>query len=132
MKIYLASFLLLAALTLTGCSYNKASEKEVIPADNKQQVMYEENLEQVEVFTIAEVAKHASAEDCWLLINDRVYDVTSYIAGSKHPGGAAILQGCGQENGTELFFTRPMGSGTAHSEGAQGYLENFYIGDLQK
>jgi len=89
------------------------------------------SVSQVE-YNLEEIAKHNNKSDCWLLINDKVYDVTDYIAGAKHPGGAAILEGCGKANGTELFATRPMGSGTPHSEKAYGYLENFFIADLQK
>jgi cytochrome b involved in lipid metabolism len=83
-------------------------------------------------YDLTEIAKHNKAEDCWLLINDKIYDVTEYIAGAKHPGGAAILEGCGQANGTELFATRPMGSGTPHPDKAYEYLENFYIANLKK
>jgi len=28
----------------------------------------------ISVFTLAEIAKHNSANDCWLLINNKVYD----------------------------------------------------------
>ncbi|MBT4849462.1 hypothetical protein HON36_01280 [Candidatus Parcubacteria bacterium] len=83
-------------------------------------------------FSMIEIAKHNSAKDCWLLIDSKVYDVTTYIAGAKHPGGAAILEGCGKANGTELFDTRPMGSGTPHSDKARSFLPNFYIGDFQE
>ncbi|GIW62642.1 MAG: hypothetical protein KatS3mg090_0468 [Patescibacteria group bacterium] len=81
------------------------------------------------VYTMAEVAQHSSKSDCWMIIHDKVYDVTSFI--EKHPGGDSILQGCGKD-ATELFETRPMGSGTPHSDKAKENLENFYIGDLQK
>ncbi len=72
-----------------------------------------------------EVAKHNNKSDCWLIINDRVYDMTKYIA--YHPGGPAILAGCGKD-ATEMFFSRPN-DGTAHSEKAQGMLDQYYIGD---
>jgi len=38
-------------------------------------------------FTTAEVAAHASDGDCWVIINDRVYDVTAFL--DDHPGGKA-------------------------------------------
>jgi cytochrome b involved in lipid metabolism len=60
-----------------------------------------------------------------------VYDVTKFIEASKHPGGEAIVEGCGKD-ATVLFATRPMGSGTPHSEKAYGFLTSFYIGDLKK
>lgn len=72
----------------------------------------------------SEVAKHNTASDCWLIINDRVYDVTKAVG--PHPGGQAILAGCGKD-ATEMFFKRQ--DGTAHSEKAQGMLDKYYIGD---
>jgi hypothetical protein len=41
-------------------------------------------------YTLADVAKHNSATDCWMVINDKVYDVTSFI--DEHPGGDVILE----------------------------------------
>lgn len=82
-----------------------------------------------ESFTLADIAKHETAEDCWLAIEGGVYDVTPFIASGKHPGGEAILQGCGKD-ATELFNTRPMGSGTPHSDKARDNLINFKIGTL--
>ena len=35
------------------------------------------------------MAKHRSRKDCWLVINGKVYDVTSFVP--EHPGGATIL-----------------------------------------
>ena len=37
----------------------------------------------------AEVAQHNSRKSCWILLDSKVYDVTSFL--SKHPGGAAII-----------------------------------------
>lgn len=83
----------------------------------------------VSKYTLADIAKHNTEEDCWLLIEDKVYDVSEFIP--NHPGGKAILQGCGKD-ATVLFKTRPMGSNTPHSPKAQNIRENYYIGDFQK
>lgn len=40
-------------------------------------------------FSGAEVAQHDSRKSCWIVINSKVYDITSFIA--QHPGGAAVL-----------------------------------------
>jgi len=79
-------------------------------------------------YTLADVSAHAEPTDCWLAIDGKVYDVTGYIEKGIHPGGEAILFGCGKD-ATEIFKNRPNGSGS-HSEKAFGFLENFYIGDL--
>ena len=51
-------------------------------------------------FSLAEVAQHDTQDDCWTVIDDNVYDVTSYV--KNHPGGEAILAVCGVD-GTADF-----------------------------
>lgn len=77
-------------------------------------------------YSMDEIAMHSTQGDCWLLIDGKVYDVSEY---SRHPGGDAILEGCGRD-ATTLFETRPMGSGTPHSAKAREKMQEFYIGDL--
>lgn len=81
-------------------------------------------------YTLQEVSLHAQKTDCWFVIEGKVYDVTGYIATGKHPGKDAIIQGCGKD-ATDLFNTRPMGSGTPHSDKAREFLNNFLIGVLK-
>ncbi|HCR15613.1 MAG TPA: cytochrome B5 [Candidatus Jacksonbacteria bacterium] len=79
--------------------------------------------------TMREIIKHQKADNCWLVIDGKVYDVTKFIA--SHPGGAnRIVPNCGQD-ATTLFETRPMGSGTPHSPKARDLLSKYYLGDLQ-
>jgi len=91
----------------------------------------EDEASKEKAITMAEIEKHAVKTDCWFAIDNNVYDVTQYIAGGKHGGGDAIIQGCGKD-ATELFNTRPMGSGTPHSDKARSFLPNFKIGVLSK
>ena len=37
----------------------------------------------------AEVAKHYSKKDCWIVLDSKAYDVTNFLA--DHPGGAPII-----------------------------------------
>jgi cytochrome b involved in lipid metabolism len=86
----------------------------------------------IKMYTMQEVAAHGAnpdSNDCWTVIHDKVYDIADFIY--KHPGGEQISQVCGKD-GTVLFETRPMGSGTPHSETAREMLKKFYIGDLKK
>lgn len=45
--------------------------------------------DQPATFTIAEVAKHSTAEDGWIAVHGRVYDITAFI--QAHPGIAVLL-----------------------------------------
>ncbi len=74
-------------------------------------------------YALVDVAKHNSATDCWMAISGKVYDVTSYV--DNHPGGPAILKGCGQD-ATTIFNSVPKHSGKADS-----ILPTYYIGDLK-
>ncbi|CAG7723650.1 unnamed protein product [Allacma fusca] len=49
---------------------------------------------------MSEVAKHNTRSDCWMVIEDKVYDVTSWI--DKHPGGDLILSYAGLD-ATDVF-----------------------------
>ncbi|KAL3477610.1 FMN-dependent dehydrogenase-domain-containing protein [Aspergillus californicus] len=37
----------------------------------------------------AELQKHASPENCWIVVHSRVYDMTDFL--DEHPGGSAII-----------------------------------------
>lgn len=75
-----------------------------------------------------EVAAHNKQGDCWLVLHGKVYDITKFIP--FHPGGNAILQGCGKD-ATTLFETRTMGSGTPHSSDARDMADRYYAGKLK-
>lgn len=76
-----------------------------------------------------QIAEHDSADDCWMAVNGEVFDVTGFISSGAHPGGDAILEGCGTD-ATTLFEAKP-GDGQPHSGKALLKLDEFYIGELQ-
>lgn len=79
------------------------------------------------IFTESEVAGHNNADSCWMIIHDKVYDVTSLIP--THTGGSeAILKNCGKD-GTIAFDTK-YGKGS-HSDSAKSILDSYYIGNLK-
>jgi cytochrome b involved in lipid metabolism len=76
-------------------------------------------------YTMDEVAVHNSASDCWLVINNNVYNVTTFIP--KHPGGRDIIKGCGKD-ATNMFNRE-----SEHQEkNASQYLPDYLIGTLSK
>lgn len=40
-------------------------------------------------YTLAEVAAHKDESDLWMVISDKVYDLTKYLA--EHPGGDILM-----------------------------------------
>ena len=74
--------------------------------------------------TSAEVAKHSVFGDCWMIISDKVYDMSDF---TNHPGGTAYVPYCGTD-ATVGFETK--GGRGAHSVNAHAMLDNYYIGDF--
>ena len=80
------------------------------------------------VISAQEVEKHSSSGDCWIIISNKVYDVSSYLR--SHPGGAgAITPYCGKE-ATQAFQTKDLSRGLDHSSRAYSHLDSIYVGDL--
>jgi hypothetical protein len=73
-------------------------------------------------YTLADVAKHATAADCWMVLNtNKVYNFTPFI--SMHPGGSAMVPLCGKD-GTQAFNAVP------HSANAVALETPYFIGNL--
>ncbi|KAK4688773.1 L-lactate dehydrogenase (cytochrome), partial [Tremellales sp. Uapishka_1] len=49
----------------------------------------------------SEVQKHASADDCWVIIDGRIYDLTEFAA--DHPGGAQHIHRAAGRDATEVY-----------------------------
>lgn len=76
--------------------------------------------------TLSAIANHNNKQDCWLVVEGGVYNVTGFE--DKHPGGAeAILNNCGKD-ATEMFNSIKDGEG--HPVNARNMLKNFLVGEL--
>lgn len=71
------------------------------------------------VYTKAEIEVHGSESDCWIIINDLVYDITDFVP--EHPGGDIIMARAGDDS-TEQFDE------VGHSEDAHEMLADFLVG----
>mmetsp|Transcript_1622 Transcript_1622/g.3517 ORF Transcript_1622/g.3517 Transcript_1622/m.3517 type:complete len:601 (-) Transcript_1622:207-2009(-) len=57
-------------------------------------------------YTLEEVAKHVTKDDCWVVLNGQVLDVTSFL--KDHPGGElAILTFAGKDASAEFNMIHP-------------------------
>lgn len=75
------------------------------------------------VYALADVKSHSTQNDCWSVIDGKVYNLTSYVP--RHPGGIdEIVKACGND-GTSLFESQPK-----HGASAKNQLESLQIGIL--
>jgi cytochrome b involved in lipid metabolism len=54
-----------------------------------------------EIYTIADVAMHNSGSSCWSIVDNNVYDLTTWIP--EHPGGERAIEGMCGKDGTAVF-----------------------------
>jgi cytochrome b involved in lipid metabolism len=75
-------------------------------------------------YTSADLASHATPEDCWMAIRGDVYDLTGYLP--DHPSRPALfIPWCGRE-ATEAYNTKTKGR--PHSAEADQLLAQYRIG----
>ncbi|KAL1359513.1 cytochrome b5-like [Arachis duranensis] len=74
------------------------------------------------VYTFAEVSQHKTYNDCWLIIDGKVYDVTKFL--DDHPGGGDVVVSSTAKDATDDF------EDVGHSKNARKMLNDYYIGDI--
>ncbi|CAN7101797.1 hypothetical protein BRARA_F02980 [Brassica rapa] len=74
------------------------------------------------VFTLAEVSQHTSNQDCWIVIDGKVYDVTKFL--DDHPGGDEVILTSTGKDATDDF------EDVGHSSTAKAMLDEYYVGDI--
>ncbi|KAJ1662407.1 hypothetical protein IW140_005907 [Coemansia sp. RSA 1813] len=52
--------------------------------------------------TVKEISEHSKRDDCWIIIFDKVYNVTRYL--DFHPGGRGQIMRAAGKDGTKLFM----------------------------
>ncbi|KAF7400972.1 hypothetical protein HZH66_006156 [Vespula vulgaris] len=76
----------------------------------------------IKYYTRAEVAKYNTATNSWIIIHDKVYDVTKFL--KQHPGGEEVILEHAGRDGTEPF------EDIGHSSDAREMMEPYKIGEL--
>eukprot|EP01023_Acetabularia_acetabulum_P015906 TRINITY_DN1781_c0_g2_i3.p1 TRINITY_DN1781_c0_g2~~TRINITY_DN1781_c0_g2_i3.p1 ORF type:complete len:455 (-),score=55.86 TRINITY_DN1781_c0_g2_i3:388-1752(-) len=72
--------------------------------------------------SLEEISQHNMPNDCWVVIDSKVYDVTKWVP--IHPGGSLIHVSAGQDC-TQLFLSY-------HPTYVRNLLQQFYIGDVKE
>jgi cytochrome b involved in lipid metabolism len=117
--------LVVVVLALVFAVYKVSSKQSVNNQNttvNGNNVVRQKDKNGFDIFSQSDIAKHSNKDSCWMSIDGSVYDVTVFIP--THPGGKAILNGCGKD-ASEMFH-----SVSAHSVGNQmaNLLAKFKIG----
>mmetsp|Transcript_12947 Transcript_12947/g.31707 ORF Transcript_12947/g.31707 Transcript_12947/m.31707 type:complete len:89 (-) Transcript_12947:1311-1577(-) len=73
-------------------------------------------------YTEEEVAKHNSEDSCWIVINNKVLDVTQWL--KRHPGGKTVLLEIGGRDASFDFTS------VGHSRGAWKEMAKYEIGTI--
>ncbi|KAG2269548.1 hypothetical protein Bca52824_064103 [Brassica carinata] len=76
------------------------------------------------IYSMEEVAAHNKQDDCWIVIDGKVYDVTSYM--DEHPGGDDVLLAVTGKDATDEF------EDAGHSKTARELMEEYFIGELDE
>jgi len=83
-----------------------------------------ETIKQHRRFTKEEISNHCSTYSCWVIIRDKVYDVTPFIR--EHPGGMDVLLENAGIDATASF------EASGHSADARSLMRKYYIGDVDE
>lgn len=76
----------------------------------------------LDIYSLSEVSQHETFDDCWIVVFDKVYDVTSFLL--EHPGGEEVMLENAGRDATLAF--RAVG----HSALAVRALDEYLVGIL--
>ncbi|KAI0638030.1 cytochrome b5 [Trametes polyzona] len=74
--------------------------------------------------TYAELKAHSNKESLYILLHEKVYDVTKFI--DEHPGGDEVILAEAGRDATEAF------EDVGHSDEARALLTDLLVGDFEK
>ncbi|XP_042318502.1 cytochrome b5 isoform X2 [Sceloporus undulatus] len=73
-------------------------------------------------YTLEEIQKHNHSQSTWIIIHNRIYDLTKFL--EEHPGGEEVLREQAGGDATESF------EDVGHSTDARSLSDTFIIGEL--
>jgi len=76
----------------------------------------------VKKYSLADISKHNSNEEAWIVIHNNIYNVTEFL--NEHPGGEEVLLEQAGKDATEAF------EDVGHSTDARELMNKFKVGEL--
>ena len=133
LAVFLLVVIIIVGLGLFSGTNQPTTTNQQPTTNNKSQITNNQsptNKQTNKLITSTEVAKHNTSSDCWLIINNKIYDVSQYLKFNLHPGeNATITPYCGKE-ATRAFDTKDRSNPKPHSANANSMLTDYYVGDL--
>jgi succinate dehydrogenase/fumarate reductase flavoprotein subunit len=91
--------------------------------DAKKEVVADVAVAEKRDYTLAEVSKHKTEQDCWVVVNGKVLNVTEFL--EDHPGGKMAIMTFAGRDATEEF-------NMVHEEGTlEKYASEFILGNVK-
>lgn len=109
------TFVSAVAICSNGCSLTEGSDQA--------------RKESPKSLSLVDVSSHKTIDDCWIVVDDGVYDITDYI--KNHPTPPEVITSSCGKDATEAYRTKG-GRGRPHSSSADGELKKFHIGNVSK
>eukprot|EP00485_Elphidium_margaritaceum_P008492 CAMPEP_0202696540 /NCGR_PEP_ID=MMETSP1385-20130828/9837_1 /ASSEMBLY_ACC=CAM_ASM_000861 /TAXON_ID=933848 /ORGANISM="Elphidium margaritaceum" /LENGTH=146 /DNA_ID=CAMNT_0049352733 /DNA_START=41 /DNA_END=481 /DNA_ORIENTATION=- len=92
-------------------------------SERKEGVNTSEEDAKLKEFTWEEIKEHNKEQDLWVVLYNRVYDLTQFQI--DHPGGPDVLQDIAAQDGTEEF------ENILHTEKARRMAKKYLIGKVK-
>ncbi len=133
--------IIVTAILISGLVIYQGNKDTKVASKNEAGTLAQDTINQLNssgkslILNMAEISKHDRSSDCWLLINNKVYDITKYFG--SHPGGNSTMAATCGTDATAAYMTKDpyaqnSSSRSAHSSNAKSLLTEYYLGDLNQ
>lgn len=117
----IALVVILIIVFIGGFIFYSNSAKTSSSTNSSTNEQKKQTTESATAYTLSDVAKHNNQSSCWMAIDGKVYDFTSYIP--QHPN-TDIVDGCGKDATSMYNEVRK------HQGKADSMLPDYLIGEL--
>ncbi|MBL8020800.1 MAG: cytochrome b5 domain-containing protein [Leptospirales bacterium] len=80
------------------------------------------------ILSLGELQSHSTAADCWTLIDQNVYDITSYLSEHASAHEYSLVKWCGKDS--SAAWKDKDGKAKPHSRKAENLLRKYRIGKI--